>query len=118
MLSPSTNWLGRAPGGRSLAALRRSTVLERSVGRLRGVGRHEGGALQLEPFSKDGEHVIEGVLWTVDCDEWYPIIAGVPRFLSGALQPDLGDFEARHRLPAREKEIEVAMEVTRTVATF
>jgi SAM-dependent methyltransferase len=62
--------------------------------------------------------VIEGVLWTVDCDEWYPIIAGVPRFLSGALQPDLGDFEARHRLPAREKEIEIAMEVTRTVATF
>src|SRR5215469_13187958 len=118
MLSSSMNLLGRAPRWRSLAALRRSTVLERSVGRLRGVGRHHGSALRLEPFSKDGEHVIEGVLWTVDCDEWYPIIAGVPCFLSEALQPDLGEFEARHRLPTREKGIDVATEVTRTVATF
>lgn len=93
-------------------------MLERSLGRLRGVGRHHGSALRLEPFSRDGEQVIEGVLWTVDCDEWYPIIAGVPCFLSGALQPDLGEFEERHRLPTRERGIEVATEVTRTVATF
>ena len=93
-------------------------MLEHSVGRLRGVGRHAGSPLRLEVFVKKCDQVNEGVLWTVDCREWYPVVAGVPCFLTGALQPDLGDFTARNGLPEREKEIEVPADMVRTAATF
>lgn len=59
--------------------------------------------LLLECFEADGDHVIEGVLRGVDTADWYPIIRGVPCFLSGPMQPDLSDFCARHGLPPRKE---------------
>ena len=41
---------------------------------------------------------MEGVLRTSDPSLWYPIVAGVPCFLSGPMRPDLGEFCARHGL--------------------
>jgi len=55
--------------------------------------------LQLEIFRQEGEHVIEGALWADD-RRWFPIIDGVPCFLTGPLQPDFGEFARRHGLPA------------------
>lgn len=60
------------------------------------------GALTLEGFSVDGEQIVEGVLRTADPAVWYPIIAGVPCFLTGPMQPDLSDFASRHSLLQRK----------------
>jgi SAM-dependent methyltransferase/uncharacterized protein YbaR (Trm112 family) len=60
--------------------------------------RPDGKPLQLEVFSQQDNHVIEGVLRTSDPSLWYPILQGVPCFLSGPMQPDLTDFCARHGL--------------------
>ena len=58
-----------------------------------------GERLALTVFEKDGDHVIEGLLATERRSEWYPIIRGVPSFLTGPLRGDLTDFCARHDLP-------------------
>jgi SAM-dependent methyltransferase/uncharacterized protein YbaR (Trm112 family) len=71
----------------------------------RGVGLQAGRPLDLVSFAPEGDRVLEGVLTTDGGAEWYPIIAGVPCFLTGALRPDLSDFAARHALsvpPERE----------------
>lgn len=57
-----------------------------------------GQALQPEIFSDNGGHAIEGVLRTMNPSIWYPILEGVPSFLTGPMQPDLTDFCARHGL--------------------
>ena len=57
-----------------------------------------GQKLQPEIFSDDGGHAIEGVLRTSNPAVWYPILQGVPSFLTGPMQPDLQDFCARHGL--------------------
>src|ERR1700757_2439411 len=57
-----------------------------------------GQPLQWEIFSDDHGHAIEGVLRTSDPSVWYPILQGVPSFLTGPMQPDLTDFCARHGL--------------------
>ncbi|MBY0421693.1 MAG: methyltransferase domain-containing protein [Parvularculaceae bacterium] len=59
-----------------------------------------GGALKLETFLRDGDHVVEGVL-RADDGTMFPVMAGVPVFLMGALRPDLSDFCRRHNLPLR-----------------
>jgi SAM-dependent methyltransferase len=55
-----------------------------------------GQPLQSEIFSSDDGHVIEGVLRTSNPSVWYPILQGVPSFLTGPMQSDLTDFCARH----------------------
>lgn len=57
-----------------------------------------GKELQAEAFSKEGPHAIEGVLRTRDRSTWYPILNGVPSFLTGPMQPDLAEFCRRHGL--------------------
>lgn len=52
----------------------------------------------VESFVEDGRHVMAGVLRTRSGD-WFAIRDGVPCFLTGSLQPDLGDFAIRHGLP-------------------
>jgi SAM-dependent methyltransferase len=52
----------------------------------------------LEVFQRDGDHVIEGVLRGIG-NEWYPVLNGVPSFLTGVLREDLTDFANRHGLP-------------------
>ncbi len=56
--------------------------------------------LRLEVFEQDGDHVREGVLRARD-GAWFPVLRGVPCFLSGAMQPELPDFSARHGLAPR-----------------
>ncbi|MCO5090669.1 bifunctional 2-polyprenyl-6-hydroxyphenol methylase/3-demethylubiquinol 3-O-methyltransferase UbiG [Bosea sp. (in: a-proteobacteria)] len=56
------------------------------------------GDLALEPFRSEGDHVVEGVLRARD-GRWFPVIDGVPSFLTGVLQQDLSDFAERHKLP-------------------
>jgi SAM-dependent methyltransferase len=57
-----------------------------------------GSKLEIVAFETDGAHVIEGVLRVPDGDIWYPILKGVPSFLTGPLRPDLAAFCARHGL--------------------
>jgi SAM-dependent methyltransferase len=56
------------------------------------------GALRVEAFSSDGQHIMEGVLRSSNPAVWYPILNGVPSFLTGSMQPDLSDFCACHGL--------------------
>ncbi len=49
-------------------------------------------------FRETDGHVMEGVIETGD-GTWYPIVDGVPCFLTGALQPDLAAFADKHGLP-------------------
>jgi SAM-dependent methyltransferase len=90
-----------------------------TVSALRGVGPQAGQALTLSIFEKAGDDVVEGVLRTAD-GTWYPILAGVPCFLLGALRPDLKEFAARHHLddpvpPAARQDV---VEQARTTKTF
>jgi SAM-dependent methyltransferase len=74
----------------------------------------------LEPlvFSREGVHVIEGVLKAPD-GTWFPVIDGVPSFLTGVLQRDLSEFAARHGLPHRKTVARPAADVqARTNETF
>lgn len=56
---------------------------------------------KLQIYKRDGDHVEEGVLWAGE-EIWYPIIDGVPCFLTGALEPDLTEFARKHSLPPRQ----------------
>ena len=72
----------------------------------------------LEAFAVEGDHVMEGVLRTPD-GRWFPILDGVPCFLTGVLRPDLADFAARHGLPLYETTArETAAEQAKTNETF
>lgn len=56
------------------------------------------GELRLEVLDGDGVRVREGVLTCESCGVWYPIAAGVPRLVSGALRADHTAFARRHGL--------------------
>ena len=55
--------------------------------------------LQLEVFTQQEGHVIEGVLRTPDRVAVVSDLARGSCFLSGPMQPDLTDFCSRHGLP-------------------
>ncbi|HMM88277.1 class I SAM-dependent methyltransferase [Bradyrhizobium sp.] len=78
------------------------------------------GRLELESFAVEGEHTVEGVLRTADPAVWYPVVKGVPSFLTGAMQPDLSDFCARHKLaaPSASRSRSGADEQAKTNKTF
>ena len=63
--------------------------------------------------------MIEGVIHGPE-GAWYPIINGVPCFLTGPMQPDLAEFAKRHGLPPPESvpSGEAAVEQSKTNATF
>jgi SAM-dependent methyltransferase len=72
---------------------------------LNGVLRHLNSAglgldstARLRAFAEHDGQVIEGVIETSH-GTWYPIIDGVPCFLTGPLQPDLAAFAKKHGLP-------------------
>jgi SAM-dependent methyltransferase/uncharacterized protein YbaR (Trm112 family) len=54
--------------------------------------------LRLKIFKEEAEQITEGAILAAN-GAWYPIIDGVPCFLTGALQPDLSEFASRHGLP-------------------
>lgn len=53
--------------------------------------------LELLDFAKDNNQILEGVL--KENNNWYPIIKGVPCFLSGSLRPDFSWFQEKYNLP-------------------
>lgn len=77
------------------------------------------GALRLESFTEDNDgQVNEGVLHSPD-GRWYPIIDGVPSFLTGVLQPDLTEFAEQHGLSLQETTAHsAAEEQAKTNTTF
>ena len=82
--------------------------------------RPGGKGLQLQVFDRQEDHAIEGVLRTPDPVMWYPILNGVPCFLSGPMQPDLTEFCDRHGLqkPASAPTRPEASEQAKTNETF
>jgi SAM-dependent methyltransferase/uncharacterized protein YbaR (Trm112 family) len=54
--------------------------------------------LMLKIFKQEKDHVIEGVLLSQSSLTWYPILNGVPCFLTGHFQPDLRDFAQKYNL--------------------
>jgi SAM-dependent methyltransferase/uncharacterized protein YbaR (Trm112 family) len=93
-------------------------LLSRIISELRPAG--VAAPLRLETFKCGPQHIIEGILRTQDERVWFPILDGVPSFLTGPLRPDLSDFCKRHNLPPpaeapapREKE-----EQAKTTLTF
>jgi SAM-dependent methyltransferase/uncharacterized protein YbaR (Trm112 family) len=63
--------------------------------------RYGNAPLRLDEFVSDGDHIMEGALKASD-GTWFPIIDGVPSFLTGVLRPDLSDFARRHDLRLQE----------------
>lgn len=49
-------------------------------------------------FTEVDGHIMEGALVAAD-GQWFPILDGVPSFLTGVLQRDLSDFARKHGLP-------------------
>lgn len=54
--------------------------------------------LEIVAFETDGPHITEGIL-RADADTWFPILRGVPSFLTGPLRADLSAFCAKYGLP-------------------
>jgi SAM-dependent methyltransferase/uncharacterized protein YbaR (Trm112 family) len=77
-------------------------------------------SMAVEGFAVEGGHVLEGVLRTSDSLQWYPIIQGVPCFLSGPMQPDLSEFSKRYGLTQNKRDgvRPEAIDQARTNETF
>lgn len=55
--------------------------------------------MEIVSFETDGSHITEGLLRDSTTGAWFPILKGVPSFLTGPLRPDLREFCAKHDLP-------------------
>ena len=77
------------------------------------------GALELKAYRSEREHVMEGMLQAPD-GRWFPILEGVPSFLTGVLQRDLTEFAAQHGLQftPTTSEDAAAAEQAKTNETF
>jgi len=53
--------------------------------------------LELEIYEQQGDEILEGALRQSD-GIWFPIVNGVPCFLTGGLRPDHREFATRHGL--------------------
>jgi SAM-dependent methyltransferase len=73
----------------------------------------------LTAFVQEHDHVIEGVLKSTD-GHWFPIIKGVPSFLTGTMRLDLAEFCKRHgiELPTDAPSRPEAGDQARTNKTF
>ena len=76
----------------------RATALEHFTSSALGLSK----STTLEVFQERHGQVIEGVLRTED-GAWYPIMDGIPCFLTGPLQPDLQAFAHRHNLSSSKE---------------
>lgn len=79
-----------------------------------------GGDLNLKVYSERDGHVMEGLVTSADGSVWFPILDGVPCFLTGPLRPDLTAFCARHglALPPDARASDLASEQAKTNTTF
>jgi SAM-dependent methyltransferase/uncharacterized protein YbaR (Trm112 family) len=76
------------------------------------------GSLDVTVFAREGDHIIEGALVAAD-GRWFPIIDGVPSFLTGVLQRDLTAFATRNGLPPQTTTNRpIAEEQAKTNETF
>lgn len=88
-----------------------------SLSHFRPVG-FAGQTLALEAFVTDGDHVVDGIL-KADDGRWFPIMNGVPSFLTGVLQQDLTSFAAKHGLTLHTTQARAAAaEQAQTNETF
>jgi SAM-dependent methyltransferase len=73
----------------------------------------------LTPFIEDGGHIVEGVVKSAD-GTWFPIIKGVPSFLTGPMRLDLAAFCTRHglQMPADTQSRPEAKDQAETNKTF
>jgi SAM-dependent methyltransferase len=83
-------------------------------------GLSERNELEVTVFEEDAVHVIEGVLRDAKNGAWFPVMRGVPCFLTGPLRPDLHDFCRRYdlRIPTDAAIRSSAVEQAKTAATF
>lgn len=74
---------------------------------------------RLDVILEQEGQVIEGVIHAAE-GTWYPIIGGIPCFLTGSLRPDLSEFAGRHGLPLPKRKSvgTAAIEQSKTNATF
>jgi SAM-dependent methyltransferase len=81
---------------------------------------HTSKPLEVVAFETTGAHVMEGVLRVLENGAWYPILRGVPSFLTGPLRPDLREFCARHDLdpPPASDASRSAVQQAKTTETF
>lgn len=74
--------------------------------------------LRVETFVTEGDQIVEGVLRAAD-GRWFPILNGVPSFLTGVLQQDLAAFAAKHGLTLHPTQARAAAsEQAKTNETF
>jgi SAM-dependent methyltransferase len=76
-----------------------------------------GEPLKLDPLSRDGAWIIDGVLRSAD-QSWFPVIEGLPTFPSDALWLDLRDFCRRYGLAPPTVARDDASGQTQTNLTF
>lgn len=76
-------------------------------------------SVDLEIFEEKDGHVNEGVI-RIDDANWFPIVAGVPCFLTGPMKPDFSDFAKAHNLPTSQDgpTRDAAAEQVKTNETF
>ena len=60
----------------------------------------KGNDLKIEAFVEENDHILEGILRNADGDDWFPILNGVPSFLTGPMAPDLREFCEKYSLDA------------------
>lgn len=73
---------------------------------------------EIRVFSTDGDHIVDGAIF-IENGNWYPIIDGVPCFLTGVLQPDFSDFAKKYGLTLNKSVArEAASEQAKTNETF
>ena len=77
------------------------------------------GPLNLVIYQRSGSQIIEGILKS-DNGKWFPILHGVPSFLTGSLRPNLKEFCARYSLtlPVEESSRAGTREQAITTQTF
>lgn len=76
--------------------------------------------LQTKVYKEESDHVIEGILYDPNGDNWYPIIDGVPCFFINAIRSRFKDFCIRHDLNNSDYINNVIKDVdqTKTIGTF
>jgi SAM-dependent methyltransferase len=58
----------------------------------------QGHNLEVVVFEQDDAHILEGLLRDPEGEAWFPILNGVPSFLTGPMALDLSEFCEKHAL--------------------
>ena len=94
-------------------------MLEKFTADLTGVGKRKDMPLTATTFVEKDGRIMEGLLTAPD-GHWYPVVDGVPCFLTGPMAPDISAFAARHGLktPESDESSGSSEEQEKTCSTF